>query len=196
MYESEESFIGEALNEGYTELLVGRYFKEKQELVKNELKEEIYYYEKIYANALEMILSKEKMEKFYFNSDLFSLIRKLRKFYDSQEIIDFLIKTDFILRYRNRAFVGLEELEIINLELEDIICFLVKGYCLKLLNEKNSLDKNIELITNFFNYINEPIEFRFDRVTSINLDRVMEIIENIMGYNINLNGFKSKQNML
>ena len=196
LYELDDSIIGEAINEGYTELLFGRYFKEKQELVEKELKEEIYFYEKRFAYGLERIVGLEKMEKFYFNSDFFSLINELKNYYSTEEIIKFLVKSDFILRYRNRAFVGNEEFEIINSQLEDIICFLVKGYCLKLSKQNNSIETNTELITNYLTYINEPIEFRAKKETTINLNRINETIKKYLGYNIDLDIFKSNENVL
>ncbi|MBQ9072476.1 MAG: hypothetical protein IJY25_04910 [Bacilli bacterium] len=196
LYELDDTIIGEAINEGYTELLVGRYFKEKQELVKKELKEEIYFYEKRFAYGLERIVGQEKMEKFYFDADLFSLINELKKYYSTEEVINFLVKIDFILRYRNRAFVGNEELKIITSTLEYVIYFLIKGYCLKLFNENNSVEKNTELIINYLEYINEPIEFRAGRITSIDINKIKEVIKNYLGDNINLDISKSNENVL
>ena len=58
--------IGSSINEGYTELLLERYFND----IYDEDDLDIYEFERIMSGSLETIAAKEKMETCYFTSDL------------------------------------------------------------------------------------------------------------------------------
>ena len=75
--------IGIALNEGYTEHLNQQYFFP-------DYFDDSYIHEQSIAYEIEKIVGKEKMEKYYFNADLYSLIQELTKYAELEEIITFL----------------------------------------------------------------------------------------------------------
>ena len=72
--------LSTALNEGYTSLLAERLFGE----------EVFYSYEYLIAVALEEILGKKAMGKYYLNGDLDGLIDELSKYSSKQDVYDFL----------------------------------------------------------------------------------------------------------
>lgn len=86
--------LGNALNEGYTDLLTNRYFDENID--------DYYYIEAKYASNLEKIIGKDIMEELYLKGDFFGLIKELKKRYDIKEIEKFLIGFDVISLYRNK----------------------------------------------------------------------------------------------
>ena len=83
--------IGGALNEGYTTLLEERYFN-------NNFRKNDYDNLKYIAKTIELLIGKDKMEKFYFTSDLNGLIKEFEKYgADKRQIMFFLDELDYIL---------------------------------------------------------------------------------------------------
>lgn len=89
--------IGIGINEGYTELVNSRYFKT------NHHTKTKYELEVAICKSLEIIIGKEKMEKFYFEADLHSLINCLKQYDAEENIISFIKKMDFVTEnfYKN-----------------------------------------------------------------------------------------------
>ncbi len=81
--------IGRGFNEGYTQLLTERYFCDRKHHL-------CYATEKYIVEAIERIIGRATMEKFYFNADLLGLIRELKKYTSEKEIFDFLNTLDYI----------------------------------------------------------------------------------------------------
>ena len=79
--------IGRALNEGYTQLLVNRYFN---------INSRTYLLETLVVTKIENIITKEKMEKMYFSADLKGLINELLKYNDEKSIITFICALDYL----------------------------------------------------------------------------------------------------
>ena len=88
--------FGIALNEGYTQLLVKRYFKDNYA-------ENAYRYETYFCELLELIVGQDKMEKLYLQSDLMGLIKELRKYNELRKIIKFINELDMLM-YLNSYF--------------------------------------------------------------------------------------------
>lgn len=75
--------IGIALNEGYTEHLNQQHFFP-------DYFDDSYLHEQSIAYEFEKIIGREKMEKLYFEADLYGLIQELTKYASVEEIITFL----------------------------------------------------------------------------------------------------------
>lgn len=79
--------IGRALNEGYTEYINQKYFL-------------INFFDNGYDNEIsiakiiELIVGQEKMERLYFESDLYGLIEEISKYTEKENIMDIIIKFD------------------------------------------------------------------------------------------------------
>lgn len=88
------NYIGLGLSEGYTNLFDGRYFAYSLGIG-------AYPFETRFALLIEKLITKEKMEKYYSNQDLLSLVLELKK-YDSIRNIIFLLKD---IDYISNCFV-------------------------------------------------------------------------------------------
>lgn len=166
--------IGYALNEGYTDLLTERYF--------NEDIENSYYEEAQFARSLERIIGKKKMEKLYLNADIIGLINELKKYYNLEEIEQFLINMDVILMIGN-PYITPEEVLKINLLVEECICFLLKGFCKVLNNSNCSLENKEKQILNFYNS-NKLFWEQYDNYFKVNNNRLNKILNDNLSDNI------------
>ena len=125
-----EETIGRGLNEGYTELLTSRYFNKQ-------IKNRCYSYDicTFFAEKLEQIVEKDRMEKFYMNADLFGLCKYLTNFDEFKNILIFLLKLDHLVTHASSSNTKKyqEYYELIE-------CYLAKWYISK---KKQELDHNI-----------------------------------------------------
>lgn len=158
----------EGINEGYTDLLTQRYFGEDIE--------DSYCNEAKLANNLEKIIGKRKMEKLYLNADVFSLIKLLKKYYDIDEIEQFLINVDVLYLY-DFDCLSEDEANKINQIVEDCICFLLKGYCKVLKDTNESTKMKQHLIENYFYDMNFHCSL-YDKNFKFNMDRINSVIIN------------------
>ena len=81
--------IGDALNEGYTEVMSHRYFPNYSY--------DSYIIQVEIVSQLERIVGKEKMEKLYLTSNLKGLIIELQKYASKEEIERFIANSDYAL---------------------------------------------------------------------------------------------------
>ena len=89
--------IGDGINEAYTQMLTERYFTDygcgQSYVILTDL-----------AYFTESIVGAKKMEKFYFDSDLYSLVNELAKYSSKEEAIEFIRTFDVLFdRYYNRG---------------------------------------------------------------------------------------------
>ncbi|HPF83314.1 MAG TPA: hypothetical protein PLV83_04040 [Bacilli bacterium] len=103
--------IGTGLNEGYTELLASRFYR-------NGIIDS-YKNEASLASLLEMFFDKkEDMYHLYFNSNLPGLITYLEKYIDREEIIKMIIEIDNISYTTDKLLLGTAYTRFIKLELK------------------------------------------------------------------------------
>lgn len=84
--------IGEGLNEGYTQYLAEKYFKDSLKA---------YAYEKRIAQAVELIIGIDKMRSLYFNANLNGLIGELCQYNTEENVYEFIKTLDFINKHIN-----------------------------------------------------------------------------------------------
>lgn len=125
-----EETIGCGLNEGYTELLTDRYFNEQ--IIGRSYSYDICTF---FAEKLEKIIGKDRMEKFYINADLFGLYQYLTNFADGSNIVTFLSSLDYLVNHASLFNRKKHERYY-----ELIECYLAKWYINK---KKQELEKNI-----------------------------------------------------
>lgn len=78
--------MGRYLNEGYTEYLNQKYFSKKDRTA---------YAEAVtFAQGIERIVGRKKMEKLYFDADLLGLTNELGKYCPTEEIVNLINKID------------------------------------------------------------------------------------------------------
>lgn len=124
--------LGAGLNEGYTELLTKRYFP-------NQSMYSCYSYKicEFFAEQLEKIVGKERMETYYLNADLFGLYKYLLNFDDGQNIITLIAMLDNLVKNVSRK----------NTKKFERHYELVECYLLKLFINKKQQEINNNIIT-------------------------------------------------
>lgn len=116
--------VGDGINEGYTELLVRRYFKKDKDS---------YPIESKIAYNLELIVGEMKMEKLYFKADFDGLINELSKYMNKDKVIYYIKIIDLIsmnIDYNHKEQKYKDEL-IENIK--DVNLFLLNCYTNKLI---------------------------------------------------------------
>lgn len=88
--------IGRGLNEGYTELLNGRYFGVNKSC-------DSYFDLQMLVVGIESIVGQEQMEQAYFTNDVNFIIQELGKYSSNEDAMALLVKIDTLLRIRNRS---------------------------------------------------------------------------------------------
>ena len=153
--------IGYGLNEGYTDLLVNRYFN-------NKIKYRCYSYEvcTFFSQKLEEIVGTKRMENYYLNADLFGLYHYLLNFDTGENIAQFIVSLDYLLKYASMFHPEKCKNYFALLE-----CYLAKWYINKMkqeldngINGENTFNENIytyiKSLSNedlyIENYIKEP----------------------------------------
>lgn len=91
---SDETPIGLAIDDAYTELLLYRYFNLNKAYMS-------YDYEIIITSLIEEIISKNKMTNLYFTANLYGLVEELKKYNTKENILKFLEDLDSIYALRD-----------------------------------------------------------------------------------------------
>lgn len=142
--------IGSAIDEGYTEYMIDKYFDDKNDSP--------YFVEVAIVKELEDFVGKDKMEELYLEGNVFGLIKILSKYFTLSNIERFIASTDFILHYRNKYYLIGQEEEILYSQYEETLIFLIKIYCIRIKNE-NNLD--ISVFKKHFNDLLQGLEWDF-----------------------------------
>lgn len=98
--------IGRGINEGFTELFNKDIFKENDALSAYSL------FEVDVAKELIKLLDYETVKTHYFNADLISLLRMLKKYDTSENIVKFIKKVDYVTNNINKLETKKEMQEI------------------------------------------------------------------------------------
>ncbi len=142
-----EIYIGNALNEGYTEIMCKRLQNDYQITPS-------YKYPFIIAQIIEKIVGKEKMKELYFTSNLYELTNILTKYNTISNIKDFLIDTDYILSPLYNRELSNKVIDINNFIYETFTNWLIKE---TVNNSKEEYKSFIELITQVLEIYNKDI---------------------------------------
>lgn len=181
--------LGLALDEGYTDLLAMRYFSSDDY---ENLNFTSYPIESRVALNLEKIVGMDKMQSLYMTANLVGLIKELEEYYNDNEIEQFLINLDVISLYQDKLLINEVENTKLNEVMEDIICFLIKGYSKKLLKENNSKEENIKLLEEYLNVVNMDWNGRsFDY--EYNIDRINSEISKVLDIKLDLDVLKNNK---
>ena len=125
------SDIGRGINEGYTELLNKKFFS-------NDANTSRYYkYLQNMALLLEKVIGENKLQSYYFNSDLLSLLENLSEYCGEEKAKEFIKDTDYIYRYFYVKEYFLQN-DLINKSLKNVSLILLEAYYHKLQEENLS----------------------------------------------------------
>lgn len=128
--------VGQAINEGYTNLMKRRYFGS------NEIPFYNYELEVLLVTMIEEIVGREKMENLYSRADLYGLVKELTKYNTEEKAINFIRNCDFVCaticvcKEKNNT-------DEIQRRLIFAISFLIESFCIKV--KKMVLDNKIEI---------------------------------------------------
>ncbi len=151
--------IGNGINEGYTELLNKRYFKDY-------LNEEDHTYEKetLLVKYLELIIGKKTMENLYSKASLYGLVEELKKYNNNQEIKKFIYNMDKLLwleRFDNKWF---RVKKLAKKTIKEIIVFLTVSYSRKKEMEYKKGNITIEVyqeeVTHYFENLRQDLDWQ------------------------------------
>lgn len=118
----DDTQIGMALDDAYTEMLAYRYFNLNYEYM-------AYDYEIIITALIEEIIGKDKMTNYYFNANLYGLVKELEKYNNRESIIKFLDDFDLIYALRDQRRGYKKDIIYYHNEISE---FIVKTYQNKL----------------------------------------------------------------
>lgn len=127
-YSGKNLRVGKAINEGYTDLLNRRLFNRKTPFYNGEAR---------IANFVELIVGSEKMEKYYFNNDLISLVNELGLYMGKREALKFILLFDNGMLYKIQANPIYKEIYI---KLELMLCNIFE-------NAKKGLLSQVKYVT-------------------------------------------------
>lgn len=142
LYKTPEFSFGKAFNEGYTELMKYKIFGYEPSSA--------YKYFFDIVMILDDIIGYEKMEKFYLTANVKGLIEELEVYYTKEEIKNFFLNLDFILKLYNEKGIIVEEK--INEYKMNISKFLMKAI------KKMNMDVNYDLFELSMDIINNPVK--------------------------------------
>ena len=182
MYSPKEKVdIGMGLNEGFTQLLTTRFFKDIPKA---------YMFEMNIALLLEYIVGDKNMASMYLNADLNSLIDYLSKYAKREEIIYFLTCLDFILECETSRKTNLFPKGKILDSMTYVIDFLIRVFAFKISDEfnKKEIDKEAlaKYISSFCSYIPFEVKVKGKVYEVYNAEKVSNMILN----NLKISGCK------
>ncbi len=170
--------IGEAINEGYTQLLAERYFGKDDDDDENEFEVDT-------AKQLEKIIGKEKMTSLYLNANLLGLINELKNYASEEEISNFISGTDFLFKHLDEKNILPFEKRLVLKSLKNVKEFLVKAYTVKLKIQlergkinANEMSKKLALYIVSLGSSIKPRKYKYEFLSPTDLQ---DIISNVMG---------------
>ena len=92
--------IGTGINEGYTELMVQKYYGD--DYLSNSSS---YILLRKVMEAIESIIGKEKMENYYLTANLNGLVNELAQYAKYEDVLKFISSMDFVYNNFNESFV-------------------------------------------------------------------------------------------
>ncbi len=170
--------IGEAINEGYTQLLAERYFGKDNDDEEDEFEVDT-------VKQLEKIIGKEKMESLYLNANLLGLINELKNYASEEEISNFIFGTDFLFKHLYEKNILPFEKKAVLRSLKNVKEFLVKAYTEKLKRQlesgkitANEMSKELTLYIVSLGSSIKPRKHKYEFLSPMDLQ---DIISNVIG---------------
>ena len=133
--------IGNALDEGFTDVMTHRYFF-KDEPISECIS---YPYEYLVARALEYVVGQKTMEKSYLRADLNTIVCEMLKYSGKSEVELFLKNSDYVMQNKIREAYSIgapkEKTDYLNDRKQDIANFLMDIFYEKYKDDENYEDR-------------------------------------------------------
>lgn len=166
----DRAFIGSGIDEGYTELLTNRYFYK-------DCVDKFYIFESLVMSLVEDIIGREKMEKLYFQGNLYGLIEELKKYSSEKEIRLFIRNVDF---YNNLSissrYLYFYKDELMT-SLNEIGSYLFKVFYTKLVLDGDDID--IKLVKKFSKKLKNGLRYKNKKLYYFSMRDEVNIINEI-----------------
>lgn len=163
---TKEYSVGYGLDEGYTEYLNIKYFSSERKC---------YLYEIIISRLVELIVSKNKMQKLYFKADLVGLCSSLASYSTEKSVKNFIFKSDYIL---DNGYSIMKTQQVNRYRL-DINHYLANTYVNMLIVLYNNKIITSSEVYNLYHIFMKELTHLLDIPLDINKDILYENIEGI-----------------
>lgn len=163
---TKEYSVGYGLDEGYTEYLNIKYFSSERKC---------YLYEIIISRLVELIVSKNKMQKLYFKADLVGLCSGLASYSTEKSVKNFIFKSDYIL---DNGYSIMKTQQVNRYRL-DINHYLANTYVNMLIVLYNNKIITSSEVYNLYHIFMKELTHLLDIPLDINKDILYENIEGI-----------------
>lgn len=163
---TKEYSVGYGLDEGYTEYLNIKYFSSERKC---------YLYEIIISRLVELIVSKNKMQKLYFKADLVGLCSSLAGYSTEKSVKNFIFKSDYIL---DNGYSIMKTQQVNRYRL-DINHYLANTYVNMLIVLYNNKIITSSEVYNLYHIFMKELTHLLDIPLDINKDILYENIEGI-----------------
>ncbi len=163
---TKEYSVGYGLDEGYTEYLNTKYFSSERKC---------YLYEIIISRLVELIVSKNKMQKLYFKADLVGLCSGLASYSTEKSVKNFIFKSDYIL---DNGYSIMKTQQVNRYRL-DINHYLANTYVNMLIVLYNNKIITSSEVYNLYHIFMKELTHLLDIPLDINKDILYENIEGI-----------------
>lgn len=163
---TKEYSVGYGIDEGYTEYLNIKYFSSERKC---------YLYEIIISRLVELIVSKNKMQKLYFKADLVGLCSGLASYSTEKSVKNFIFKSDYIL---DNGYSIMKTQQVNRYRL-DINHYLANTYVNMLIVLYNNKIITSSEVYNLYHIFMKELTHLLDIPLDINKDILYENIEGI-----------------
>lgn len=163
---TKEYSVGYGIDEGYTEYLNIKYFSSERKC---------YLYEIIISRLVELIVSKNKMQKLYFKADLVGLCSSLAGYSTEKSVKNFIFKSDYIL---DNGYSIMKTQQVNRYRL-DINHYLANTYVNMLIVLYNNKIITSSEVYNLYHIFMKELTHLLDIPLDINKDILYENIEGI-----------------
>lgn len=143
-------YIGNGINEGYTQLLTNRFFDDKIPC---------YILEQKCAYIIEAIVGKEKMMDLYLNANLSGLVNELSKYSSKEAAHNFIKNLDLLSAYIDQNRLNKKSKDLLTDLLYDTNKFLIDAYSKKMTIMKYSDEEKIYYLSELYKALPSKITY-------------------------------------
>ena len=173
--------FGKALNEGYTEIMTRRYFGYLNE---NDCNTCLHF--TWFAEMVEDIIGKDKMEYYYLKSDIEGLILELEKYLPREKVINMIKSMDKMFNNEEKLFEYqkdiLDKKQSIDMDRIKQYYSVNNSYRTLIYSSIKEINKNKELklkTQNSFNEKNDKKKLEFDNEDNVYIEYYEEEVNNL-----------------
>ncbi len=175
------TWLGNGIDEGYTELLTRRYFKDKKRKPNQKEKTDSYDYQVNVCRKLEKIIGQDKMTEYYMTANFKGFIDELGKYSTEEELFRFIHSLDSITYLCNE--ISTFKLKTIERSIKYTTNFLIRTYFKKLKQDqiegKITEAEAYSMFSSFIESFDKKINIAFHNYQLLRENDIFEIMSEI-----------------